>query len=83
MLSPTDRITTKEVLADCICISKTKVCLSERRTKRRERETEKERVRVSIGAITQLFGSDILFSSQTELDVQYLWPLYVIARLKH
>lgn len=65
-------------------ISRTKVCLCARHIKRREREIEKERERVFDGAITQPFGSDILFSSHTELDVSvalicYCWAEALVA----
>lgn len=48
------------------CSSRTKVCLCAERQRKKE---EKEERRASDRAITQPFGSDVLFSSQTGLDV--------------
>lgn len=73
-----------KVLVDCVSISGTKVFLCARQAERKEREIEEERQRVSDRAITQTFGTDILFSSQPELDVSvplicYCWAEALVA----
>lgn len=72
------------MLVEGVCISGSKVCLCARQAERKEREMEEERRRVSDRTITLPFGTDILFSSQPELDVSvplicYCWAEALLA----